>query len=116
MCGQGGGCRPGCARADDRVEVFQQRLIDPADVTGEIPGQGTSGQVVDHVCVQAQVVQRLARVFQVVVLAQKHPVGAVGKIEQGQAVDLLLNERDAGQGGRPLMLGVLTAHGQVCGQ
>ncbi len=44
------------------------------------------------------------------------PVGAVGKIEQGQAVDLLLNERDAGQGGRPLMLGVHHHHGQVCGQ
>ena len=110
---KGCGARPGGADADQGVEVFQQGLVDPADVPGELPGHCASGQVVDHRAVQALVEQKLPRLFLAVELTQKNPVGAVRPIEQGQAADLLDDKGHAGQGTRSLARRVRAANGQV---
>ncbi|MNM55412.1 hypothetical protein D3C81_665500 [compost metagenome] len=107
---------PGRADADQPVEVFQPGLVDPADVVGDIALQGTVGQVADHRAAQAIVEQAQPRLLKAVELAQKNPVGTVGQIKQGQTTDLLHDKGDAGQRGRPLPMGVLAAHREVCRQ
>ncbi|MNV00423.1 hypothetical protein D3C71_905840 [compost metagenome] len=107
---------PGGADADQGIEVFHPGLVDPADVRGKFPGQGATGQVVDHRAVQALVEEERPRLFKAVELTHKHPIGAVRPIEQGQAADLLDDKSHPGQGARPLARRVRAANGQVRGQ